>query len=77
MNFIKFIALICTVMFLSASSYASHCGGSHTHDHKKMVEKKETLKEPVMEESSEVAVASNSDEEATEDQDSESDTETR
>ena len=77
MNFIKFIALICTVMFFSSSSYASHCGGSHTHDHKKMAEKKEILEEPVMEESSEVAVASNSEEESTEDQDSEADTETR
>ena len=36
-----------------------------------------TLKEPVMEESSEVAIASNSEEESAEDQDSESDTETR
>ena len=48
MNFIKIIAFICTIMFFSSSSYASHCGGSHTHDHKKMAEKKETLKEPVM-----------------------------
>ena len=77
MNRIKIIALICTIMFFSSSSYASHCGGSHTHDHKKMAEKKESLKEPAMEESSEVAVASNSEEESTEDQDSEADTETR
>ena len=77
MNFIKFIALICTIMFFSSFSYASHCGGSHTHDHMKMAEKKETVKEPVMEETSEVAIASNSEEESSEDQDSESDTETR
>ena len=52
------------------------CGGSQ-HDHKKMAEKKETLKEPVMEESSEVAIASKcSEEESAEDQDSEFDTET-
>ena len=77
MNFIKFIALICTIMFFSSFSYASHCGGSHTHDHMKMAEKKETLKEPVMDETSEVGIASNSEEESSEDQDSESDTETR
>ena len=77
MNLLKLIALMCTIMLFSASSYASHCGGGHTHDHKKMVENKEVLKKSDTEENVDVSIASNSEDEAAEDQDSDSETETR
>ena len=77
MNLLKLIALMCTIMLFSASSYASHCGGGHTHDHKKMAEKKEILKKSETEENVDVSIASNSEDEAAEDQDSDSETETR
>ena len=77
MNLLKLITLILTVMLFSASSYASHCGGGHTHDHKKMAEKKEILKKPKTEEGDEVTVAINSEDEVSEDEGSNSDTETR
>ena len=77
MNLLKLVALVCTLTAFSASSYASHCGGGHTHDHKKMAENKEVLKKPETEENVEVSIASNSEDEATEDEGSDSDTETR
>ena len=77
MNLLKLVVLICTLTAFSASSYASHCGGGHTHDHKKMAENKEVLKKSETEENVEVSVASNSEDEATEDEGSDSDTETR
>ena len=77
MNLLKLIALMCMIMLFSASSYASHCGGGHTHDHKKMAEKKEILKKSDTEENVDISIASNSEAEATEDQDSDSETETR
>ena len=77
MNLIKLIALLFAVALFSASSYASHCGGGHTHDHKKMAENKEVLKKSETEENVEVSIASNSEDEATEDEGSDSDTETR
>ena len=64
-NLLKLITLMFTIMLFSASSYASHCGGGHTHDDKKMVENKE------------VSIASNSEDEASGDEASDSDTETR
>ena len=77
MNVLKIVTLICTMALFSASSHASHCGGGHTHDHKKMAEKKEILKKSDTEENVEVSIASNSEDEAAEDQDSDSETETR
>ena len=77
MNLLKLVALICTITVFSASSYASHCGGGHTHDHKKMAEKKEILKKSDAEENVDVSIASNSEAEAAEDQDSDSETETK
>ena len=77
MNLIKLIALLFAVALFSASSYASHCGGGHTHDHKKMAENKEVLKKSETEENVDVSIASNSEDEAAEDQDSDSETETR
>ena len=77
MNLLKLITLFFAVALFSASSYASHCGGGHTHDHKKMAENKEVLKKPETEENVEVSIASNSEDEATEDEGSDSDTETR
>ena len=77
MNLLKLIALPFAVALFSASSYASHCGGGHTHDHKKMAENKEVLKKSETEENVEVSIASNSEDEATEDEGSDSDTETR
>tara|TARA_S200000501_G_scaffold242709_1_gene227324 strand:- start:31 stop:264 length:234 start_codon:yes stop_codon:yes gene_type:complete len=77
MNLLKLVALICTITAFSASSYASHCGGGHTHDHKKMAEKKEVLKKSDAEKNVDVSIASNSEDEVAEDQDSDSETETR
>jgi len=77
MNLLRLVALICAMALFSGSSYASHCGGGHTHDHKKMAENKEVLKKADMEENAEVSIASNSEDEAAEDQDSDSETETR
>ena len=77
MNLIKLITVLFAVVLFSASSYASHCGGGHTHDHKKMAENKEVLKKSETEENVEVSIASNSEDEATEDEGSDSDTETR
>ena len=77
MNVLKLVACICTITVFSASSYASHCGGGHTHDHKKMVEKREILKKSDTEENVDVSIASNSEDEAAEDQDGDSETETR
>ena len=77
MNLLKLVALICTITAFSASSYASHCGGGHTHDHKKMAENKEVLKKSETEENVDVSIVSTSKDEAAEDQDSESETETR
>ena len=77
MNLLKLVALICTLTAFSASSYASHCGGGHTHDHKKMAEKKEILKKSDSEENVDVSIVSNSEDEAAEGQDSDSETETR
>ncbi len=77
MNLLKLVALICTITAFSASSYASHCGGGHTHDHKKMAEKKEILKKSDSEENVDVSIVSNSEDEAAEGQDSDSETETR
>ena len=77
MNLLKLVVLMCTIMLFSASSYASHCGGGHTHDHKKMAENKEVLKKSETEENVDVSIASNSEDEAAEDQDSDSETETR
>ena len=77
MNLIKLITLIFTLVLFSASSHASHCGGGHTHDHEKMAENKEVLKKSETEENVEVSIASNSEDEATEDEGSDSDTETR
>ena len=77
MNLLKLVAIICTITAFSASSYASHCGGGHTHDHKKMAEKKEILKKSDTEENVDVSIASNSEAEAAEDQDSDSETETK
>ena len=77
MNLLKLVALICTITAFSASSYASHCGGGHTHDHKKMAEKKEILKKSDSEENVDVSIVSTSKDEAAEDQDSDSETETR
>ena len=77
MNIFKLITLFFAVALFSASSYASHCGGGHTHDHKKMAENKEVLKKSETEENVEVSIASNSEDEATEDEGSDSDTETR
>ena len=77
MNLLKLVALICTITAFSASSYASHCGGGHTHDHKKMAEKKEILKKSDAEKNVDVSIASNSEDEVAEDQDSDSETETR
>tara|TARA_X000000368_G_scaffold360853_1_gene304795 strand:- start:247 stop:510 length:264 start_codon:yes stop_codon:yes gene_type:complete len=87
MNLLKHFVLIFTIALFSASSYASHCGGGHTHDHKKMAEKihdhkkmaekKGILKKSDTEENVEVSIASNSEDEAAEDQDSDSETETR
>ena len=77
MNLLKLVALICTLTAFSASSYASHCGGGHTHDHEKMAEKKEILKKSDTEENVDVSIAPNSEAEAAEDQDSDSETETR
>ena len=77
MNVLKLVACICIVTAFSASSYASHCGGGHTHDHKKMAEKKEILKKSDTEENVDVSIASNSEAEAAEDQDSDSETETK
>ena len=77
MNLLKLVAIICTITAFSASSYASHCGGGHTHDHKKMAEKKEILKKSDTEENVDVSIASNSEDEVAEDQDSDSETETR
>ena len=77
MNLLKHFVLIVTIALFSASSYASHCGGGHTHDHKKMAENKEVLKKSETEENVEVSIASNSEDEAAEDQDSDPETETR
>jgi len=87
MNLLKLVVLICTITAFSASSYASHCGGGHTHDHKKMAEKihdhkkmaekKGILKKSDAEENVDVSIASNSEDEVAEDQDSDSETETR
>ena len=77
MNLLKLVALICTLTAFSASSHGSHCGGGHTHDHKKMAENKEVLKKSETEENVDVSIASNSEDEAAEDQDSDSETETR
>ena len=66
-----------TIMLFSASSYASHCGGGHTHDDKKMLENKEVHKKSETEENVEVSIASNSEDEASGDEASDSDTETR
>ena len=77
MNLLKHFVLIVTIALFSASSYASHCGGGHTHDHKKMAENKEVLKKSETEENVEVSIASNSEDEAAEDQDSDSETQTR
>ena len=77
MNVLKIVTLICTIALFSASSHASHCGGGHTHDHKKMAENKEVLKKSETEENVEVSIASNSEAEAAEDQDSDSETETK
>ena len=77
MNVLKLVVLICTITAFSASSYASHCGGGHTHDHKKMAEKKEILKKSDTEENVDVSIASNSEADAAEDQDSDSETETK
>ena len=77
MNLLKLVALICTITAFSASSYASHCGGGHTHDHKKMAEKKEILKKSDSEENVDVSIVSNSEDEAAEGQDGDSETETR
>ena len=77
MNLLKLITLLFAVVLFSASSYASHCGGGHTHDHKKMAENKEVLKKSETEENVEVSIASNSEDEAAEDQDSDPETETR
>ncbi len=77
MNLLKLVALICTLTAFSASSYASHCGGGHTHDHKKMAENKEVLKKSETEENVDVSIVSTSKDEAAEDQDSDSETETR
>ena len=77
MNLLKLVALICTLTAFSASSFGSHCGGGHTHDHKKMAENKEVLKKSETEEDVGVSIASNSEDEAAEDQDSDSETETR
>ena len=77
MNLLKYFALIGTIALFSASSYASHCGGGHTHDHKKMAENKDVLKKSETEENVEVSIASNSEDEAAEDQDSDPETETR
>ena len=77
MNLLKLVALIFTITAFSASSYASHCGGGHTHDHKKMAEKKEILKKSDSEENVDVSIVSNSEDEAAEGQDSDSETETR
>ena len=77
MNLLKYFALIGTIALFSASSYASHCGGGHTHDHKKMAENKDVLNKSETEENVEVSIASNSEDEAAEDQDSDSETETR
>ena len=77
MNVFKLVTLICTIALFSASSHASHCGGGHTHDHEKMAENKEVLKKSETEENVEVSIASNSEDEATEDEGSDSDTETR
>ena len=77
MNLLKLVALICTITLFSTSSYASHCGGGHTHDHQKMAENKEALKKSETEESVDVSIASNSEDEAAEDQDGDSETETR
>ena len=77
MNLLKLVALICTLTAFSASSYASHCGGGHTHDHKKMAENKEVLKKSETEENVDVSIVSTSKDEAAEDHDSDSETETR
>ncbi len=77
MNLLKLVALICTLTAFSASSYASHCGGGHTDDHKKMAENKEVLKKSETEENVDVSIVSTSKDEAAEDQDSDSETETR
>ena len=77
MNLLKLVALICTLTAFSASSNASHCGGGHTHDHKKMAENKEVLKKSETEENVDVSIASNSEDEAAEDQGGDSETETR
>ena len=77
MNLLKHFVLILTIALFSTSSYASHCGGGHTHDHKKMAENKDVLKKSETEENVEVSIASNSEDEAAEDQDSDSETETR
>ena len=77
MNLLKLVALICTLTAFSASSYASHCGGGHTHDHKKMAENKEVLKKSETEENVDVSIVSTSKDEAAEDRDSDSETETR
>ena len=77
MNLLKLVVLICTLTAFSASSFGSHCGGGHTHDHKKMAENKEVLKKSETEENVDVSIASNSEDEAAEDQDSDSETETR
>ena len=77
MNLLKLVALICTITAFSASSYASHCGGGHTHDDKKMAENKEVLKKSETEENVDVSIVSNSEDEAAEGQDSDSETETR
>ena len=77
MNLLKLVALIFTITAFSASSYASHCGGGHTHDDKKMAENKEVLKKSETEENVDVSIVSTSKDEAAEDQDSDSETETR
>ena len=77
MNLLKLVTLICTIALFSAASNASHCGGGHTHDHEKMAENKEVLKKSETEENVEGSIASNSEDEAAEDQDSDSETETR
>ena len=77
MNSLKLFVLLSTIGLFSASSYASHCGGGHTHDHKKMAENKEVLKKPEMEENVEVNIASNSEDKVVEDKESDSETETR
>ena len=77
MNSLKLFVLLSTIGLFSASSYASHCGGGHTHDHKKMAENKEVLKKSETEENVDISIASNSEDEAAEDQDSNSETETR